>query len=237
MQVKASLPSRLPRNEPALDSLALKLLKIYWRYDLPEAFDLLFDLAGPVVARIVVDHLTGLLTACDPDEVVARVFFELAEGTRFAEGQEHHTFRGYVSQLLQDMAATRTGERDDETKPEGFTARPITSPGRAYQPRGSPLDQQPPLDLPSHVLYRLIEQSFASLPELTQQCFRMHLIDGKSIPDIAQQLGLSLAAVTSRMKEARCRAYEAAAQYYEQFAGEGPEELPPEEDELEGEDT
>ncbi|MEW6747224.1 MAG: sigma-70 family RNA polymerase sigma factor [Planctomycetota bacterium] len=214
LRAKTSLPARLPPSENQLDRLASKLLEVHTRYQIPAAFELLFDIAGPLVARVALDLLEQRLALYDPDDVVARIFLELAATDAPLPERDDHAFRRHVRTIAEEVLVDAARQAGEERAPGDLLARPAP-PSKIPE-----TSDETPFGLPHEDLSRIIGQSFALMPELTQRCFHLHLVEGKSLPDIAHELGLSLAAVGRRMQEGRRQALEAAAQYYREISGE-----------------
>jgi RNA polymerase sigma factor (sigma-70 family) len=219
--LRGKLPGEVPRQDAEIDRLARKLLGLYHEHALEAAFDLLFDLAGPLVAQVVTERLAGA-PAIEPEEVIARVFLALGkhdgkhEGKDEAPGRAARTFRETVS-LLADRVIVEERRRhrplrremtalDELLEAAGLPASPPSAPV-------APSLSNPTFDLAPDEMETIVARNFDSLPELTQRCFHLHLVEGLSLPDVAQQLGLSLSAVSQRMSDARRQAFLTAREY------------------------
>lgn len=218
------LPAEIPRLDHDIETLAGKLLGLWSTHRIEPAFDLLVDLAGPLVARHVVARLEGRL-GIEPEEIVARVFVELA---RTAQQDAHSdataapaatTFAARVADLVEQGLAQYLAGHPPRTAPPLRLLPEETTPlealldavrhGAGPAPVAA-LPESNPVDLDPAELQEVIARNFETLPELTQRCFDLHLIEGLSLPNVAQRLGLSLAAVSRRMSEARRQAFLAA---------------------------
>ncbi|MEW6745338.1 MAG: sigma-70 family RNA polymerase sigma factor [Planctomycetota bacterium] len=218
--VKNALPSQFPETEDELDALALELLRVHRKHPIAAAFELLFEVAAPSVGRLVLDQLRLLPVDLEAEEIVAQVFLELfkASDRKSRLASSDGSFHSLATSLV-DAAITNAIEAPADTSP--------------HQASGAAI----PFGLSREELRQIVEQSFAILPPLTQRCFYLHLVEGRSYADIAHELKLSLRVVTERMNEAREKAFELAQEYYENLYGgqkEWSPEPPGEDDELEG---
>ncbi|MEW6746615.1 MAG: sigma factor-like helix-turn-helix DNA-binding protein [Planctomycetota bacterium] len=180
------------------------------------AFELLFELLGEAVAGEVVSRLERTAISLDPDELTAQVFFQLherepAEGTSF-----------WISlDLILDGLLSRALE-------------PAEADGLAPDPT-SPLATPPlPFPLSLQQAREVIWRSFARMPETTQRCLYLHVVERRSYPDIAHLLRITLSEVSRRISEARRMALELAREWYREGGEEDRDE--PDELEMEGDE-
>ncbi|MEW6746922.1 MAG: sigma factor-like helix-turn-helix DNA-binding protein [Planctomycetota bacterium] len=195
----------MPENEGQLDRVAVELLRIFHAHGYRAAFELLFDLTSPLVGRMVEGRLRGLDAELEPEELVARVFekFYYRRGPAPASGSDH-AFRDAALEAIDGLI-------DEAVKAATFR-HPFAAllddlPPGLVEPtaRG-----RSPFDLPREMLLEVVAQNFASLPELTRLCFYLFLVERRSLPDIAHELGITLSDVSQRIREAHVRAYRLA---------------------------
>jgi RNA polymerase sigma-70 factor (ECF subfamily) len=79
----------------------------------------------------------------------------------------------------------------------------------SVDPRKQVLDQE---------THQLIEQAIAGLPEIYRDVYVLADVEGLSNPEIAQMLGLSVAAVKSRLHRGRLLMRDALAPHFEEVA-------------------
>ncbi|MEW6742544.1 MAG: sigma factor-like helix-turn-helix DNA-binding protein [Planctomycetota bacterium] len=215
---RISLPSRLPSERDGLGRLATQLLHIYHQHHLGQAFEILFDLLGEAVAEQAVARLEGTAISVEPEELTAQVFFQLHE----REPEQGTSFWTSVDLIL-DRLLSRSLE---PANPDGI-APDLTAPlGTA----GAPL----PFPLSLEEAREIIWRSFARMPETTQRCLYLHVVDHRSYPDIAYLLRITLSEVSRRISEARRMALEMAREWYREREAEDTDE--PDELEMEGDE-
>ncbi len=231
LHARLKLPGEIPRDDGAIDRLALRLLTIYERHHIEAAFALLFDLAAPIVAETVSRSLAGTLLI-DPEEIVARVFLALSkgEGQETGDGKVIRSFRERVFGLA-EREITRARRLERARPHEAHLLDELLDSVRgAPNPTLSALSTTgAPFDLDPTEITAVVGANFDSLPQLTQQCFFLHLVEGFSLPDVAHKLGLSLAAVSRRMSDARRQAFHSAMERDEREKDDDPEAGPGEE--------
>ncbi|MEW6743989.1 MAG: sigma factor-like helix-turn-helix DNA-binding protein [Planctomycetota bacterium] len=218
-RIKSRLSPRLPENESQLDRQAYELLAVYHDHQIPAAIELLFDIAAPLVAEIVVERLDRLVASLDPEEITARVFYEMSRPRGLPPAVSDHAFRKEVLRVTDEIISFAL----EEQRQRMATADPIGALLAAAGFKG-PETTAPPFGLSRDEVKQIVARGFDALPELTQRCFYLHLVEGKSLADIAHELGLSLTAVSRRMDEARQRAFRAAAEHHWEDDGRGPVE-------------
>ncbi|MEW6741817.1 MAG: sigma factor-like helix-turn-helix DNA-binding protein [Planctomycetota bacterium] len=215
---KTSLPSRLPSEREGLGRLAARLLHIYHQHHLGQAYEIMFDLLGEAVAEQVVTRLEGTAISVEPEELTAQVFFQLHE----REPEPGTPFWTWVDLIL-DRLLTRSLEL---ANPDGLAPDPTTPFGPAHAPLPFPLS----LDEAREIIWR----SLSRMPETTQRCLYLHVVERRSYPDIAHLLRITLTEVSRRISEARRIALGMAREWYRERDEEERDE--PDELEMEGDE-
>ncbi|MEW6746197.1 MAG: hypothetical protein AB1486_25940 [Planctomycetota bacterium] len=143
------------------------------------------------------------------DEVVARVFFELYEQRVGLPPSADRKFSRCVGLIIDKLLREALEQATRRTPVEK-----IISELEASRPD---LDlRRPPVDLSPEEMSEVVAQSFATLPEISRRCLHLYLVEGKSIPDIAQCLGITVNGVCQKIMEAQRRSLALARERYRQ---------------------
>ncbi|MEW6743611.1 MAG: sigma factor-like helix-turn-helix DNA-binding protein [Planctomycetota bacterium] len=204
-----SLPAAVSEDGAARDRLALDLLRIYHQHALPHAYELLLDVAAADVAHIVETCAPPGCDCATLEDAIVGVFLQLYEGKGFSLRRGPHSLKQIVLAIAPSIVA-----RSQETR--GIPARGAKPPREDGKPLSLPQDQSSdsvrPLGLPPEEVKRIVERSYQMLPELTRRCFDLYFGEGRSELEIAEELGIPLNGVSTRIQQARLQSYRMAVE-------------------------
>jgi RNA polymerase sigma-70 factor (ECF subfamily) len=164
----------------------------------PKAWTRLVDVWGPVIYGWCRQHELEANDAADiSQEVLLRVLLKVSEF-------ERKTFRGWVWQIAHRKIVDLCRQRNRQPRALGGSGarRQIENrPDPDCAGLGQDPEEGPASDMNSLVVRRLLGVIRADFPERTYQAFWRTAVDGLTAAEVAEELGMTIAAV----RQAKCR--------------------------------
>ncbi|MEW6743441.1 MAG: sigma-70 family RNA polymerase sigma factor [Planctomycetota bacterium] len=199
-------PDRYAADLHAWDRLAVALLRAFHQEHLPQAFELLYEIAAPVLARILALRLLGPWHLLSVEEIVAETFFIMYQRGATFRPRGPRAFMRWGLTIATNIIRLETRRQRRRLRreeiaavgEEDLTANPLVALVQREDDRRRQAER--------NELLQVLEACFASLPEITRRCLWMAIVEGIKHRDIAGRLGLTEGAVTMRLRRARLRA-------------------------------